>query len=137
MTILHVKSKEDLHTTSAKIFHTLGIKDYQEGTSDNYFPDGVYFKGVLDTNLRVIVSTEDDIGYEDYQFWVVLRTSSGTSVQTEEAAVEYIIKKLLYANYSVCRSIENGNNNQIKRLVYRLRDDGYIEGVPEMVTIKD
>jgi hypothetical protein len=117
---LHIKSGQSLAGAAAEVFGLLGVERYQEHESDSY-PGGSYFKGEKD-GLTFKVSVEDDVGYDDYQYWVVVSTGAGSGRNLVDE-VERVAAELSRAGLAVSRG-PGPNEESDTREVYSLDPAG-------------
>lgn len=100
--IIHIRSPFDLHQTAQRTFQSLSIPDFEVRDSDNY-PGGEYFLGRAG-DIEVKVAREDDPGFDDFQYWVVLSIPKSAPVTLGEAA-DAMIRELLQAGFPTARML--------------------------------
>jgi hypothetical protein len=113
----------DLSDAAGRIAAALGAVKLGEHDSSN-FPDGSYFKADAH-DASVTIALEDDIGYDDYDYWVVVEPGAGVEADLTKAA-RLIAGELLRDGLRVCWGLEDdpdADENHVVRLVFELSPD--------------
>ncbi len=125
--IVHIRSQFALNETAARVFRALSISAFEERDSENY-PQGVYYSGTIG-DFKVKVARESDEGYEDYQYWVVLKVPASSPTPPDEA-LRLMVTELLKAGFPACREV-GFTENAVRREVYTLDESGNLQTKPE------
>lgn len=109
-----------LEEFSRGVFKVLHVTEIEERLSANY-QGGRYFAGIA-FGLSLTVAEADDVGYEDYDFWLLLK-EEGPWVEDNsylQGCGDMIARILTRHGYEVVRALNwSGRQSVIKRMRYK------------------
>jgi hypothetical protein len=128
VSILHIAVsrtiRTDLAQAASAIFRCLGILEFEERESTNYI-SGRYFSAAREP-LSFQVTVEDDQGFDDYDFWLVL-TLPVESRHPMNDLVMQTAEKLLGCGFGVSQEDTQDperSETKVVRTVYSLERSG-------------
>jgi hypothetical protein len=119
---LHLKDDRSLVSVANEIFPLFQITKFEKRES-SFYPTGQYYLG-RGATFELRISVEDDIGFEEYNYWLVFSHHDKSDDGPRE-----VVRTLMAKNYRICRGL--GDERNRTREVYSMGPDNQIVATNE------